>query len=335
MSEKNIYQRMIEVQKLVKTIQKNEVVKMFENDKGYKAVTHDDVASALHLPLADCGIFMLPDIEKYTVSSFEKLNNYNKMVTWYRTDLDISVKWINADKPEDFIVSRGAAFALDTSDKSFAKAYSLALKIVLLKVHLLESRDGEESRPFDEQNGGENLGKDQSKNKSNQSAKKPENKTENKTNVVLDPKDFIMPFGVGTKGKKLSSLSLETLTDISKYVEGELKKENKTEALNQFLLVKANVLKVISTFPKKENKETELPKEPRPDAGDSIIDIDFDTVPTESINGKTLKMIPEKTLLAMIAEIDKKMQSVPPPPNLTALFSINSNIKAFLKSCEV
>lgn len=332
MSEKNIYQRMIEVQKLVKTIQKNETVKMFENDKGYKAVTHDDVASALHLPLAECGIFMLPDVEKYTVSTFEKLNNYNKMVTWYRTDLDISVKWINADKPDDFITSRGAAFALDTSDKSFAKAYSLALKIVLLKVHLLESRDGEESRPFDEQNGGENVGKDQNKNKSNQATKKPENKPDKKPDIVLDPKDFIMPIGKDTKGKKLSSLSLETLTDISKYLEAELKKENKTETLNQFLLIKANVLKVISTFPK---KDTELPKEPKPDAGDSIIDIDFDTVPSESIKGKTLKMIPEKTLLAMIAEIDKKMQSVPPPANLTALFSINSNIKAFLKSCEV
>jgi hypothetical protein len=160
----------------------------------------------------------------------------------------------------------------------------------------------------------------------------PENKPDKKPDIVLDPKDFIMPIGKDTKGKKLSSLSLETLTDISKYVEAELKKENKTETLNQFLLIKANVLKVISTFQK---KESELPKDPKPDAGDSIIDIDFDTVPTESFKGKTLKMIPEKTLLAMISEIDKKMQSVPPPANLTALFSINSNIKAFLKSCEV
>lgn len=148
----NIYQRMIAVQKAVKTVLKNETVKMSENDKGYKAVTHDDVAAVLHLPLAEAGIVLLPDIEKYSTSSFDKVNQWGKTVTWYRTDIDITCKWINADKPEDFITSKGAAFALDTSDKSFAKAYSLAMKIVLLKVHLLESKDGEENRPFDEHN---------------------------------------------------------------------------------------------------------------------------------------------------------------------------------------
>lgn len=142
----------------------------------------------------------------------------------------------------------------------------------------------------------------------------------------IDPKDFIMPFGKTTNGKKLGSLSLETLTDVLGYVEGELKKENDTKTLNQLLEIKSNVQQVIATFP------TTAPK---PDVGDFIVDLDFETVPAESIKGKTLKMIPEKNLLAMISEIDKKMQQVPPPKNLSALFSINSNIKAFLKSCEV
>ena len=149
---KNIYQRFIEVQKRVTSVNKNETVKMFENDKGYKAVSHDDVASALHGPLADAGIVMIPDVAAYENTSFEKPNKYGTMVTWYRTDIKIVVKWINADDPNDFFISQGAAFALDTSDKSFAKAYSLALKIVLLKVHLLESRDDEEQRPYDQQN---------------------------------------------------------------------------------------------------------------------------------------------------------------------------------------
>lgn len=148
----NIYQRMIAVQKKVQTVLKNETVKMSENDKGYKAVTHDDVAALLHLPLAEAGIVLLPDIEKFSTSTFDKVNQWGKSVTWYRTDIEIICKWINADKPDDFIQSKGAAFALDTSDKSFAKAYSLAMKIVLLKVHLLESKDNEEQRPFDEQN---------------------------------------------------------------------------------------------------------------------------------------------------------------------------------------
>lgn len=147
--KKNIYQRFIEVQKKVLSVQKNEEVKMSERDKGYKAVNHDDVAAALHLPLAEAGIMMLPKVTKYSFSEFlvEKQSNSGKyQQKWYRTDIEIDVQWINADEPSDFFTSNGAAYAVDTSDKSFAKAYSLALKIVLLKVHLLESRDEEEKR---------------------------------------------------------------------------------------------------------------------------------------------------------------------------------------------
>lgn len=152
-NSKNIYQRFIEVQKKVRSVQKKESVEMGNNS--YKAVTHDDVAALLHLPLAEQGIVMLPDVAEYSITDFQvekydKWKKTNYQQKWYRADLKIKVKWINADKPEDFFESTGGAFALDTSDKAFAKAYSLALKIVLLKVHLLESRDGEEQRLFEE-----------------------------------------------------------------------------------------------------------------------------------------------------------------------------------------
>jgi hypothetical protein len=55
MSEKtipNIYQRIIQVQKAVTGVAKNEKV---EHGGGYKAVSHDDVAKLLHLPLAEAG----------------------------------------------------------------------------------------------------------------------------------------------------------------------------------------------------------------------------------------------------------------------------------------
>lgn len=152
MSSKNIYQRIIDVQKKVQSVVKSETVKMNDRDKGYKAVSHDDVAALLHMPLAEAGIVLLPSVTKYSSSEFEvtkKGDRGDYIQRWYRSDVEIVVKWINADKPDEFIQSMGAAFALDTSDKSFAKAYSLALKIVLLKVHLLESRDGEEERVFE------------------------------------------------------------------------------------------------------------------------------------------------------------------------------------------
>lgn len=188
MAEKNIYHRLIEVQKKVVTVFKNETVKMYEGDKGYKAVTHDDVAKALHVPLAEAGIFMLPDVVDHSTTDFKQTNKYNKEVTWYRTDIKIKVKWINADKPDEFVESNGAAFALDTSDKSFAKAYSLALKIVLLKVHLLESTDDEEKRPYDDANGTNDKDPDvpkQNANKKNQSTQ--QNKQSQKKELDQTP----------------------------------------------------------------------------------------------------------------------------------------------------
>lgn len=248
---RNIYQRMVEVQKKVRSIVKNEVVKMYENDKGYKAVTHDDVAAALHLPLAECGIVLLPNVESFETTSFDKTNQYGKMVTWYRTDIKISVKWINADKPEDFFESSGGAFALDTSDKSFAKAYSLALKIILLKVHLLESKDEEEARPFDAENGGEN-GNSQGQQKKQANKQQPtQNKIADKahdkpkTGSTTDPGHYVMPFGQNVKGKALKNLTEVELKGIYAVSKAEL---GKTPDNAQWIEIEKNVREFLASM---------------------------------------------------------------------------------------
>lgn len=152
---KNVHQRMLEVQKKVTSVVKTETVKMNDRDKGYKAVSHDEVAAALHMPLAEAGIVVVPSVISHVFSEFTKTKDYNGVKTetqWYKTELTLSVKWINADNPSDFIESISAAIALDSSDKAFTKAYSLALKAALLKVHMLESRDDEEQRPLEKDN---------------------------------------------------------------------------------------------------------------------------------------------------------------------------------------
>ncbi|AEG42298.1 putative SSB protein [Bdellovibrio phage phi1402] len=266
---------------MVHEVEKRETVKMHENDKGYKAVTHDDVAAALHLPLAECGVFMLPDIVKYETSSFDKPNSYGKMVTWYRTDLEISVQWINIDNPSELIQAKGAAFALDTSDKSFAKSYSLALKIVLLKVHLLASRDEEERRMFEEingpdqrpqqsQRGNQNQGgnKNQSQGKSaNQNqggasapAKNPPPDNQKKANEKPGPEHYVMPVGSdGVKGKKLGELPTNVLGQIHGHAEAALAKAPEDKG---WKLIKANVELVIKARSEKKPDPQQDPPEP-------------------------------------------------------------------------
>lgn len=254
MSDLNIYQRFIQVQKQVRSVVKNDTIKMSATDKGYKAVSHDDVAALLHLPLAEAGIVMLPDVVDFSTTEFEvEKPGYNGkpgyIQRWYRTDLKIMVKWINADKPDDFFSSTGAAFALDTSDKSFAKAYSLALKIVLLKVHLLESRDEEEKRTFEADGEGELKPRQQAKPK-DEKQDIPFTKPVQKNDLMIpigpvlkpDPANFIMPMGnTDVLGRKLIEIPPSKLKHIKTWCEGEIKKTPPHDKIETIKVIYQNV----------------------------------------------------------------------------------------------
>lgn len=356
----NIYQRMIEVQKLATTVVKSATVKMSENDKGYKAVTHDEVAATLHLPLAQCGVFMLPEIVSYKTDSFEKTNQWGKQVTWYRTDLEILVKWVNVDKPDEFITSKGAAFALDTSDKSFAKAYSLALKIVLLKVHLLESRDGEEERPFDKENGMERVGKGEA-NQGRKSQPKNENQgapAENSRpkpeSKPVAPKDIVYPFESSIKGQKLGDIETSMLDKAKVWLKAQLAKDPKPANVKQVAFIYSQVKAVLverTPPPPEQGPDAPMPDAAPEDAPQSFPEdesqapnaaADHYRIPAgahaelEKWAGRELVKISEGELREIIKIVDREMKKWPSAGlNPSAGFEIRGNINEFFKSVGV
>lgn len=342
-NKKNIYQRMVEVQKKVQTVFKNETVKMNENDKGYKAVTHDDVAAALHLPLAECGVFMLPEIQEYQNSTFDKQNKYGNVTTWYRTDLKIKVKWINVDKPEEFIESHGASFALDTSDKSFAKAYSLALKIVLLKVHLLESRDNEEQRPFDELN---NKSKDELKNLNQNSGYKPNNQNKNQSappqkqnNQNTKPQShptFITEDQHETIANLMIRHSLDGIDIENFFLTGfNVKPDQVTFAQADYLIKMLSVDMFTSLDLKLASEDLKTKREARnQDPADFVIDAKV-VGPNSPAAGKKVRELAEPVLKSLIDSFDKALKENPQNPIAKELFEASLKIKAFLKSVGV
>ena len=360
----NIFQRMIEVQKLATTVHKTALVKMSETDKGYKATTHDEVAATLHLPLAECGVFMLPDIVKYSITSFDKVNQWGKNVTWYRTDMDILVKWINVDKPDEFITSTGASFALDTSDKSFAKAYSLALKIVLLKVHLLESRDGEENRPYDEHHGGEKAGKgeaNQNKNQGqNQQNSKPAPKpiTPKVEKPIVSPSETVLPdWGGSNKGKMLKDIDTPTLEKIRDHLKEKMQATPKPQNIAEIAHVYAQIKAVLTlstppppdTPPENVNPATGefLPENenqlfPPDESQGPGSDVDNYAIPKgtheelELISGIPLKKISEKELREALKIVDREMKKWPTAGlNPSAGFEVRTRITEFFRSMGV
>lgn len=351
-ASKNIYQRMIEVQKLVTTVFKNETVKINENDKGYKAVSHDDVAKALHLPLAQCGIFMLPEVLEFSNSQFDKTNKWGNLTTWFRTDIKIKVKWINVDKPDEFIESSGAAFALDTSDKSFAKAYSLALKIVLLKVHLLESKDGEETREFEEN---QPAGKEQSFSKKQSP---PKDKAPPLPAKVL-PKDFVCQFG-DVKGKKLSEIDEVTLNKLLVWSDRQSKIKPPPKNVKQLLELHLMATLYKKSLPKPDDNAPPVEDVPPPTESDFIpmpedevypghedenqedaandlweFKIPFD-LPNfeEKIAGKKLKQLPENTIVAYRNALLQEMSQTPPPKGVGKLLELNTKLGNFLRGVK-
>lgn len=156
MNEKlNLFQKLNEIQKKVKTITKSASVSTGKGGGSYTAVSHDDVAALLHLPLAEAGIFVSIDVTSAEVEKIETESEYNgqkSLRVSYKASVWICATFINSDSPEEKFSVNGFAYSMDNSDKATGKALSYAVKNMYLKQFNLESVDNEESRDWESSN---------------------------------------------------------------------------------------------------------------------------------------------------------------------------------------
>lgn len=120
----NIYQRINAVMKTVDYIEKCER----KVNGQYRFVSHDQVTGILHKPLAENGIVMVPSVESYKIDG-------------NRTEVTVSVKFVNIDEPSDFIEVKHIGYGIDNGDKGPGKAISYATKYAMLKIFCLETGD--------------------------------------------------------------------------------------------------------------------------------------------------------------------------------------------------
>lgn len=151
LKELNIYQRMNLVMKKVDYIKK----RVKKDGMKYNFVSHDDVSSLLHDPLAENGIMMIPTIDNYKIEWAKSFKtDYNTKARQEIEEkthvLNMTVHFVNIDKPEDRITVTGCGYAIDNEDKGYGKAMSYALKYVLLKTFLLESGDEDDIDAYQE-----------------------------------------------------------------------------------------------------------------------------------------------------------------------------------------
>ena len=137
----NIYCRLNEVRKAVSYIQKDARVSGGGN---YAAITHDAVTAAVRDHLVTHGIIVSPTLVASTVTETGTTTQSGVPIIRYEATYDIS--FINCMEPDDRLVMRLGAHALDQGDKAPGKAISYATKYAMLKVFSIETGEGEEER---------------------------------------------------------------------------------------------------------------------------------------------------------------------------------------------
>lgn len=146
----NIHQRIHAIMEEVSYIQNGEK----QVDGKYRFVSHDKVAEVIHAVLVKHRVVVVPEVTKSTIEPFESKSSYNGQAivkTAYFATVEIGLKFINIDKPEDCFLSPGwPGTGIDPQDKAVGKAVSYAVKYGLLKVFMLETGDD----PDDEQGEG-------------------------------------------------------------------------------------------------------------------------------------------------------------------------------------
>jgi len=99
----------------------------------------DDVVDHLRAILIDAGIALVPSVESCDIAAMPAGNK-----TCFHAKTFINVKLVNVDKPDEFIEMRTVGDGIDYGDKSTGKAFSYAMKNILLSVFQLRGQPDNE-----------------------------------------------------------------------------------------------------------------------------------------------------------------------------------------------
>lgn len=134
MSEKNVFQRLAEVRKIVPYLKKE------QKGAQYSYVGSSDVLGSLHSKINEEGLILVPEITGHVLTpDIEEVpDKYNKeqmkkRVTYF-TELEMTMTWVNIDNPEDRVSVRWYAQGVDIAgEKGVGKALTYGEKYFLLK----------------------------------------------------------------------------------------------------------------------------------------------------------------------------------------------------------
>lgn len=140
----NIFQKMLMIEKELGVVAKNLEIQATKTS-GYKAVSERDVIDAVKPLEAVYGVFSYP--ASRTVIKDELLENARefkgeqvKTISKFMR-IETVYRFVNVDKPEEFIEITSYGDGIDTGDKATGKAMTYADKYALMKAYKISTGD--------------------------------------------------------------------------------------------------------------------------------------------------------------------------------------------------
>ena len=140
----NLFEKMAAITAELGTVAKNMTVDTGKN-KSYKAVSERDVLDAVKPLEAKYKVYSYP-VSRETVESerLESESTYNgnttKKTTFY-TRLKTVYRFVNAEKPEEYIETTVFSIGIDSQDKGDGKAMTYGDKYALMKAYKISTGD--------------------------------------------------------------------------------------------------------------------------------------------------------------------------------------------------
>lgn len=140
----NIFQKMLMIEKELGVVAKNLEIQATKTS-GYKAVSERDVIDAVKPLEAVYGVFSYPasrtvikdelleNAREFKGEQIKTISKFMRIETVYR--------FVNVDKPEEFIEITSYGDGIDTGDKATGKAMTYADKYALMKAYKISTGD--------------------------------------------------------------------------------------------------------------------------------------------------------------------------------------------------
>ena len=137
----NIFQRMSAITAELQTVAKNMTVGAGKNT--YKAVSERDILDAVKPIEAKHGVYSYPCsrevLESHMLESESTYNGSTTVKTTFMTRIKTVYRFVNMEKPEEFIETTVFSEGIDSQDKGSGKAMTYADKYALMKAYKIST----------------------------------------------------------------------------------------------------------------------------------------------------------------------------------------------------